>query len=58
KDYGVTHPCHDTATKILQMLSDTSVERIFKNGLHEFLIGFIRRNQRLGLEIAQAYNFD
>ncbi|WP_196487858.1 alpha-E domain-containing protein, partial [Burkholderia cepacia] len=58
KDYGVTHPCHDTATKILQMLSDTSVERIFKSGLHEFLTDFIGRNNSLGIEIAQAYNFD
>ncbi|RQU95830.1 alpha-E domain-containing protein [Burkholderia cenocepacia] len=58
KDYGVTHPCHDTATKILQMLSDTSVDRIFKSGLHEFLTDFIGRNNSLGLEIAQAYNFD
>lgn len=58
KDYGVTHPCHETAAKILQMLSDTSVERIFKRGLHEFLTDFISRNNSLGMEIAQAYNFD
>lgn len=58
KDYGVTHPCHETAAKIQQMLAGTSVERIFKNGLHEFLTDFITRNNGLGIEVAQAYNFD
>lgn len=58
KDYGVTHACHESAAKILQMLSDNSVERIFKSGLHEFLTDFIGRNNNLGAEIAQAYNFD
>ncbi|MBN3725405.1 alpha-E domain-containing protein [Burkholderia sp. Ac-20379] len=58
KDYGVTHECHESAAKILQMLSDNSVERIFKSGLHEFLTDFIGRNNNLGAEIAQAYNFD
>ncbi|WP_179400877.1 alpha-E domain-containing protein [Burkholderia guangdongensis] len=58
KDYGVTHPCHETATSIHQMLADNTVERIFKNGLHEFLTDFITRNNGLGAEIAQAYNFD
>ncbi len=57
-DYGATHACHDSAAKILQMLSDNSVERIFKSGLHEFLTDFIGRNNSLGAEIAQAYNFD
>ncbi|GAB7534107.1 alpha-E domain-containing protein [Burkholderia sp. 22PA0099] len=58
KDYGVTHECHESAAKILEMLPDNSVERIFKSGLHEFLTDFIGRNNKLGAEIAQAYNFD
>ncbi|MCA8327613.1 alpha-E domain-containing protein [Burkholderia cepacia] len=58
KEHGTAHACHDTAAQTLTMLSDSTIERIFKNGLHEFLTGFIRRNQQLGLDIAQAYNFD
>lgn len=58
KEHGAAHACHDTAAQMLTMLSDSTIERIFKNGLHEFLTGFIRRNHRLGLEITQAYNFN
>ncbi len=58
KDYGVTHRCHETAALIRQTLDDSTVERIFKHGLHEFLTDFITRNNSLGLEIADAYNFD
>ncbi|AAY59078.1 alpha-E domain-containing protein [Burkholderia mallei] len=58
KDYGVTHGCHETAAKIKQSLEDNTVERVFKSGLHEFLTDFIAKNNSLGLEIAQAYNFD
>ncbi|WP_323117866.1 alpha-E domain-containing protein [Burkholderia alba] len=58
KDYGLTHGCHETAARIQQTLADNSVERIFKSGLHEFLTDFIARNNSLGVEIAQAYNFD
>jgi len=57
-DYGTTHPCHETAAGILKSLTDKSVERIFRSGLHEFLTDFINRNNSLGAEIAQAYNFD
>jgi uncharacterized alpha-E superfamily protein len=58
KDYGVTHGCHETAARIQRTLADNSVERIFKHGLHEFLTDFITCNNSLGVEIAQAYNFD
>lgn len=58
KDYGVTHPCHETAAGIHRMLDENTVDRIFKNGLHEFLTDFITRNNGLGADIAQAYNFD
>ena len=58
RDYGTTHGCHATAARILRMLADNSIERVFKSGLHEFLTDFISRNNSLGIEIAQAYNFD
>ncbi|NLP63714.1 alpha-E domain-containing protein [Paraburkholderia sacchari] len=58
KDYGVTHPCHATAAGIHRMLDENTVERIFKSGLHEFLTDFITRNNGLGADIAEAYNFD
>lgn len=58
EDYGLTHACHETAAKIQRTLADSTVERIFKSGLHEFLTDFIHRNNSLGIEIANAYNFD
>lgn len=58
KDYGVTHSCHVTAAGIHRMLDENTVERIFKSGLHEFLTDFITRNNGLGVDIAEAYNFD
>ena len=32
-------------------------EGIFEFGLHEFLTDFIRQNNQLGSDIAEAYNF-
>ena len=57
KDYGARAACHDTADEIHAMLHDHQIGMIFDMGLHEFLSDFIARNNRLGNEIAEAYNF-
>lgn len=58
KDYGARAVCHDTADEIHAMLHDHEIGTIFDMGLHEFLSDFIARNNRLGNEIAEAYNFN
>ncbi len=39
------------------LLENTSVDRIFEYGLHEFLTEFIARNNRMTEALAESYNF-
>lgn len=57
KDYGDSDVCHQTANKIYATLQNQDISAIFDIGLHEFLTEFIARNNRLGNEIAETYNF-
>lgn len=57
-DYGARHAAQETAEKTCTTLRDNEINRIFETGLHEFLANFIVKNNRLGSEIAEAYNFD
>ena len=57
KAYGVRHPSHATAAQTLEKLKVGSIKNIFDAGLHEFLVEFIRDNNRLGNEIAQDFRF-
>jgi uncharacterized alpha-E superfamily protein len=58
EDYGIRVACHQSAGRTLATLKGRQIEGIFEHGLHEFLSDFIKQNNRLGTEIAQAYNFD
>ena len=57
KDYHGRATCHETAEMIGASLSKQEISDIFDMGLHEFLTKFIQQNNRLGNEIAEAYNF-
>ncbi len=58
EEYGDgTLPCHETANETMSLLKSANMEKIFQDGLHEFLSDFISRNNRLTSEIAAAYNF-
>ncbi|KAB2717095.1 alpha-E domain-containing protein [Brucella intermedia] len=57
KDYDNRAACHETADKIYASLQNQDISAIFDMGLHEFLTEFITRNNRLGNEIAETYNF-
>ena len=39
------------------VLAQGSMQEIFQNGLHEFLIDMIQRNNTLGMQLAKDYNF-
>lgn len=57
KEYGDRHAAHDTAAAIRLMLDKHEIRQIVESGLHEFLEDFISQNNRLGQEIADAYQF-
>jgi uncharacterized alpha-E superfamily protein len=58
EDYELRLSCHDIAAKTLTSLRGKHIEAVFDSGLHEFLTDFIYQNNRLGADIARAYNFD
>ncbi|MGE3229775.1 MAG: alpha-E domain-containing protein [Hyphomicrobium sp.] len=56
--YGEGKPCLGTAKSILATLDGGDIEAIFQSGLHEFLLDFVARNNRVGHEISEAYYFN
>jgi uncharacterized alpha-E superfamily protein len=57
KDYGAEHASHGIVTATLDKLEVGSIKDIFDTGLHEFLIDFIRENNRLGAQLAADFRF-
>lgn len=57
RDYKEHHACHKTVDASMAKLSVSSIKDVFDAGLHEFLRGFIRDNNRLSSEIAESYRF-
>jgi uncharacterized alpha-E superfamily protein len=55
--YGARHDCHTTVEATRDLLLEADIENIFRSGLHEFVQGFIARNNKLGSEISAAYHF-
>lgn len=55
--YEARFDCHDLAASMLKELGESSIDDIFQNGLHEFLTGFIARNNQLAADISKAYHF-
>ncbi len=55
--YGEGKPCLDTARSTLALLEKGNIDTIFQSGLHEFLLDFIARNNRVAQEISDAYHF-
>ena len=55
---GARHQCHDTAEEITRFLADGDINAVFQSGLHEFLVDFIAKNNRLGHQVAEAYHFN
>lgn len=55
--YGEEKPCLETARSTLALLAKGDIDTIFQSGLHEFLLDFIARNNRVAGEISDAYHF-
>lgn len=56
--YGHAPESHALARSLYEDLSRASIEGIFKGGLHEFLIDFLRRNNALSQQIESDYRFN
>ena len=57
EDHGKRHGCHETLEETQRKLRDASIHSVLDQGLHEYLTGFITRNNVLGNEIARDYRF-
>jgi uncharacterized alpha-E superfamily protein len=55
--YGQRYDCQGMAADIQQHLKKGNMKSIFQEGLHEFLQGFMQRNNALSASIAKHYNF-
>jgi uncharacterized alpha-E superfamily protein len=55
--YGTRGECHRLAGQMHAGLKFSTIDRVFQDGLHEFLTGFIDTNAVLGDEIARHYLF-
>jgi uncharacterized alpha-E superfamily protein len=55
--YGQTLPVHEEAARLLAMLENNDMDKIFQYGLHEFLTEFIARNNTVTEALSECYNF-
>jgi uncharacterized alpha-E superfamily protein len=53
--YGRQGKAQRLARTLRTSLENTRIEQIFQTGLHEFISGFIRDNNRVGLAISEQY---
>ena len=57
EEYGERNRANQSADETLSLLKHRTIQDIMDDGLHEFLVDFIGRTNRLGVEIAEAYRF-
>ena len=55
--HGHEGPANELMRLADQQLTGKSIEEVFEEGLHEFLLGFIARNQAVARAIAGQYRF-
>lgn len=55
--YGEPSACHDEAIKMAQILTAGDMDKVFAEGLHEYLTRFISANNQLTSSISESYNF-
>jgi len=57
REYGTEMPCHEILRNADSWMHSLTIERIFEQGLHEFIGDFIRQNQNLALQVQRDYRF-
>lgn len=55
--YGEPSSCHDDAIRMAQVLTTGTMDKVFSEGLHEYLMAFMDSNAQLSNAISEAYNF-
>ena len=58
QDYGEERPSNDMARALYANLRDHDIRAIFNEGLHEFIVSVIQRNNALGAQIELDYRFN
>jgi uncharacterized alpha-E superfamily protein len=56
-EYGERKPSHDQIDVLSARLDHGSINRVFEDGLHEFITDFLTDTARLGQQIEQDYRF-
>jgi len=57
KEYATRHACQDQVQQIVGRLSTASIDGIFDEGLHEFILAFLSDTAQLGNQIETDYRF-
>ena len=57
KLYGRREKCHEAVENLCALVTNTDMDAIFADGLHEFLNEFIARNNRVTDTLSESYNF-
>ena len=57
RDYGNPMPCHTMVEEAAALVRAGRIDEIFESGLHEFIGGFIARNQALAAQVQRDYRF-
>ena len=57
RDYGNPMPCHTMLAESAALVREGHIDEIFETGLHEFIGGFIARNQALAAQVQRDYRF-
>jgi uncharacterized alpha-E superfamily protein len=55
--YGTRHSCHDQIDALAARLSLGTIDRVFEDGLHEFITDFLTDVAKLGQQIETDYRF-
>jgi len=55
--YSQRHPCHDRIDVLSARLTHGTIERVFEDGLHEFITDFLADVARLGQQVETDYRF-
>jgi len=55
--YGTRHPCHDQIDRLAARLGHGTIDRVFEDGLHEFITDYLTDVAKLGQQIETDYRF-
>lgn len=58
KEYGERHPCHDCVDGMVGRLASVTVEQVFDEGLHEFILDILGRMAELHNKLQADFRFE